>query len=62
MNQVNSIKQTHLLPSLKLDRMGLLNIFIRLYLKFGEDAVFCSENNPDKGASITVGVQRKENG
>ena len=62
MNQVNSIKQTHLLPSLKLDGMGLLNIFIRLYLKFGEDAVFCIENNPDKGASITVGVQRKENG
>lgn len=43
------------IPNLKLNGMGLINIFIRLKLQYGEAAIFKIKNLPGKGACITIG-------
>ena len=40
---------------LGLDGMGLLNIYGRLTLYYGADAVFAYGNHPDGGAHVTLG-------
>lgn len=43
------------LPKLKLDGMGLLNIYIRLKLLYGDKTQFEVGNSPDGGAFVTIG-------
>jgi Predicted signal transduction protein with a C-terminal ATPase domain len=43
------------MPGMKLDGMGLINIYIRLKLMYGENFIFKVSNNPDGGAMVTVG-------
>lgn len=43
------------IPNLKLNGMGLINIFIRLKLIYGEAAVFTVKNLENSGACVTVG-------
>lgn len=54
-SRLEDIKKTNLLPSLEINGMGLLNIFIRYRLLHGDGIVFRPENNPEGGASITIG-------
>lgn len=44
-----------LLPSLELDGMGILNIFIRFYLIYGITFIFDFGNLPEGGAIVKVG-------
>lgn len=43
------------IPNLKLNGMGLINIFIRLKLIYGEAAVFSIKNMESGGACVTIG-------
>ncbi|MBD2871983.1 sensor histidine kinase [Paenibacillus arenilitoris] len=53
--KIREIDETNAVPMLKLDGMGLLNIYIRLKLTFGEGAVFRVGNKTEEGASIVIG-------
>lgn len=59
--KIKMINRTNILPSLKLDGMGLMNIYIRLYLMYGEERVFDIQNNDVKGASVEIGGLIKKN-
>ncbi|MCJ7666261.1 MAG: sensor histidine kinase, partial [Actinobacteria bacterium] len=52
--------ENNTLPSLKLDGMGILNIYIRLKLSYNDMAYFTLENTI-AGASITFGADRLSN-
>jgi sensor histidine kinase YesM len=52
---MDEILRTGVLPSLKIEGMGILNIFIRLYLMDGIPFVFDFGNRPEGGAFVTVG-------
>lgn len=53
--KIREIDETNAVPMLKLDGMGLLNIYIRMKLTFGADAVFRIENRPGEGATVVIG-------
>lgn len=53
--QMDEILKNGLLPSLAIDGMGVLNIFIRFYLIYGLSFVFDFGNLPDGGATVIVG-------
>lgn len=55
--KMDEILENGLLPSLELDGMGILNIFIRLYLIYGITFIFDFGNLPDGGAFVKVGGQ-----
>ena len=52
---MDSILETGVLPSLKIEGMGILNIFIRLYLLDGIPFIFDFGNREEGGAFVTVG-------
>lgn len=54
-SQMDEILKYSVLPSLELDGMGILNIFIRFYLLFGKAFLFQFGNLPEKGAFVIVG-------
>lgn len=54
-SQMDEILKNGLLPSLELDGMGILNIFIRFYLIYGITFIFDFGNLPDGGAIVKVG-------
>ena len=59
--QMDQILETGTLPSLKIQGMGILNIFIRLYLLDGIPFIFDMGNRPQGGAFVTIGGSlRKE--
>ena len=53
--QMDSILETGVLPSLKIEGMGILNIFIRLYLLDGITFLFDFGNNVEGGAFFKIG-------
>ena len=53
--QMDGILQNGILPSLKIQGMGILNIFIRLYLLDGVPFLFDFGNLPEGGAFVTIG-------
>ena len=53
--QMKEIRSTSTLPSLKISGMGILHVYIRFFLLYGEDFVFRLENNPDGGACVVIG-------
>ena len=53
--QMRQILDEGILPSLKIQGMGLLNIFIRLYLLDGIPFIFDFGNRPEGGAFVTIG-------
>ncbi len=54
-DKLSSINPNTDLPKLKLDGMGLLNIYIRLKLLYGDQTQFEVGNAPDGGAFVTIG-------
>ncbi len=52
---MDDILETGTLPSLGIKGMGILNIFIRLYLLDGIPFIFDFGNKPEGGAFVTVG-------
>lgn len=52
---MDEILATEMLPSLKIEGMGILNIFIRLYLLDGIPFIFDFGNREEGGAFVTVG-------
>ena len=54
-SQMDYILANGILPSLKIQGMGILNIFIRLYLLDGIPFIFDMGNNPEGGAFVTIG-------
>ena len=52
---MDGILKTGILPSLKIEGMGILNIFIRLYLMDGIPFVFDFGNKAEGGAFVTIG-------
>lgn len=59
---MDEILATGVLPSLKIEGMGILNIFIRLYLLDGIPFVFDFGNKEEGGAFVTVGGHVKTDG
>lgn len=53
--QMDNILETKTLPSLKIEGMGILNIFIRFYLLDGITFIFDFGNRPEGGAFVKVG-------
>ena len=58
--RMEEIRRTSVLPSLKIDGMGILNVFIRFCLLYDNQFIFRLENNPEGGASIVIGANRNE--
>jgi len=58
--KMNEIRRTSVLPSLKIDGMGILNVFIRFCLLYDNQFTFRLENNPDGGACVVIGANRNE--
>jgi two-component system sensor histidine kinase YesM len=52
---VNSSKQ----PELTLGGMGLINIYVRLKLYYGSNAIFDLKNEIEGGATVTIGGSKK---
>ena len=59
-SQMDEILKNGILPSLKIQGMGLLNIFIRLYLLDGIPFIFDMGNRPEGGAFVMIGGTLKE--
>ena len=53
--EMKNILQSGILPSLKIEGMGILNIFIRYYLLYGNSFIFEFGNLPEGGAFVTTG-------
>lgn len=51
------IRRTYTLPSLKIDGMGILNVFIRFCLLYDNRFTFRLENNPEGGACVVIGAK-----
>lgn len=56
--QMEEIRRTATLPSLKINGMGILHVYIRFFLLYGDHFVFRLENNPDGGACVVIGGDR----
>ena len=56
--QMEEIRRTSTLPSLKINGMGILHVYIRFFLLYGEHFIFRLENNPDGGACVVIGGER----
>ena len=56
--QMEEIRRTSTLPSLKINGMGILHVYIRFFLLYGEDFIFRLENNPEGGACVVIGGKR----
>ena len=54
-SSMDRILETGVLPSLKIEGMGILNIFIRLYLLDGNAFLFDFGNMPEGGAFVKIG-------
>ena len=55
---MEEIRRTSTLPSLKISGMGILHVYIRFFLLYGEQFVFRLENNPEGGACVVIGGMR----
>lgn len=53
--KMEEIKLTNLLPSLELEGMGLLNVYIRLWLCYANNMIFCIGNIEENGAVVSIG-------
>lgn len=58
--QMEEIRRTSTLPSLKINGMGILHVYIRLLLLYGRKFVFRLENNPEGGACVVIGGELNE--
>ncbi len=58
--QMQEILEKGILPGLQIEGMGILNIFIRLYLLDGPDFIFDFGNRPEGGAFVTIGGYLEE--
>ena len=45
-----------MLPDLELNGMGILNVYLRLLLIYGEDTQILLENNESGGAAVTLKI------
>ena len=54
-DKIKRIDSTGLLPSLEINGMGLLNVYLRYRILFGENTIFKIENNTNGGAKVTIG-------
>lgn len=50
-----SLEQASSIPALELNGMGLLNIYLRLKLIYGDSKIFEIRNLPEGGASVRIG-------
>lgn len=53
--KLEEIQKNGVLPSLELNGMGLMNIYIRFYLTYHFGFIFDFGNLPDKGAIVSIG-------
>ena len=58
--QMEGIRRTSTLPSLKVNGMGILHVYIRFFLLYGKQFVFRLENNPEGGACVVIGGEVNE--
>lgn len=58
--QMDEIRRTRTLPSLKINGMGILHVFIRFCLLYDNQFLFTLENNPEGGACVTIGARIHE--
>jgi len=54
-SQMDAILDNGLLPSLEIEGMGMLNVFIRFYLLYGSSFIFDFGNLPGGGARVRIG-------
>jgi len=52
---IQAIDATGQSPSLSIDGMGLLNVYVRLKIMYGNQATFRIGNGPDGGAVVAIG-------
>ncbi len=55
--KIASMEQSGVLPEMKIDGMGLFNVYIRLRLLYGSNVIFEIENRPQGGSKITLGTK-----
>ena len=57
---MDEIRLTRTLPSLKINGMGILHVFIRFCLLYDNHFRFRLENNPQGGACVVIGANIDE--
>ena len=58
--QMDQIRRTRALPSLKINGMGILHVFIRFCLLYDNQFTFRLENNQEGGACVFIGANIHE--
>lgn len=61
-DRMEEIHRTGVLPSLELEGMGLLNLFIRMDMMYGDRILFTIENKEQGGAAVTIGFRAEKEG
>ncbi|MCL2033158.1 MAG: histidine kinase [Oscillospiraceae bacterium] len=59
-NKIKEIDKVSVLPSLELQGMGLINLYLRLRLIFKDDAIFAVGNQKGGGAFVQIGRRKFE--
>ena len=54
-DSIQAFRNEYRLPEFHISGMALINIFVRLYMLYGEDAVFRIENTKPHGCIVTIG-------
>ncbi len=54
---IHSYLESGKIPAMTVDGMGILNIFIRMHLYYGEDTIFEIENLKEGGAVVRMGAK-----
>lgn len=52
---IEVFRETHMLPSLQISGLALLNIFARLFLLYKDETIFNIENNKPHGSLVIIG-------
>ena len=53
--KIRMVREGGKIPPLSINGMGILNIFLRLHFVYYQDMIFEIDNEPGKGASVTIG-------
>ena len=58
-NKMREFDETERIPEMQINGMGILNIYIRMVLFFGESRIFEIESRKN-GSKIVLGAKKKE--
>lgn len=61
-SSIEEFRESQKMPSMQIQGMGIINIFIRMYLQYGDDVIFELGNKPEGGAFVRLGSRDYQKG